>query len=74
MAGYGFYNEKRIGTKARKNKTCAWCGKTIERGVPHYELVDMESYCRYPIHDECHTIADKECDGDMEEFLKHDLY
>lgn len=72
--GYGFYNEKRVGTKARSDKTCRWCGKEIPKGEPHYELVDMESYCTFPIHDNCHEDADNKCDGDMKKFIKKAKY
>lgn len=67
----GFYNEKYVGTKARSNKTCDWCGKSIPKGEPHYVLINMESYGQYPIHCECHKEANEKCDGDMDKFLEY---
>lgn len=67
----GFYNEKHIGTKARSSKTCDWCGKLIPKETPHYVLVDMESYCQYPIHEKCYKEADDKCHGNMEKFVNY---
>jgi len=66
-----FYNEKHVGTKARSDKVCRWCGKKIKKGTPHYMLIDMELYSQFPIHESCKEDAGEKCNWDVKELEKY---
>ena len=59
-----YYEAKAIGNKARSDKTCEHCGKTIQKGTPHYIHHFYPEFAVYP------TCID--CDKDFIESLIKD--
>ena len=48
-----YYESRSIGTKARSNKTCDYCGKSIKMGTPHDMHHFYPEFYAYPTHKEC---------------------
>lgn len=48
-----FYELNSVGTKARSNKTCSCCGKSIPMGTPHKVAKFYPEFDNYPLHEEC---------------------
>lgn len=48
-----YYESTRVGTKARSNKRCEHCGKTIPMGEPHLVHKFYPEFQGYPTHTKC---------------------
>lgn len=48
-----YYEARSVGTKARSNKCCEFCGDTIIKGVPHEMHHFYPEFESYPTHEEC---------------------
>ena len=48
-----YYESRSIGTRARSNKTCEYCGKTIPQGEPHEMHHFYPEFESYPTHKKC---------------------
>ena len=48
-----YYESRSVGTKARSNKTCEFCGETIIKGIPHKLHHFYPEFKSYPTHIDC---------------------
>ena len=48
-----YYESRSVGTKARSDKTCEHCGKTIKQGTPHEMHHFYPEFASYATHKEC---------------------
>jgi hypothetical protein len=48
-----YYESKNVGTRAKSNKTCVTCGKTINIGTPHEMHHFYPEFNAVPTHKEC---------------------
>jgi hypothetical protein len=47
------YETRDVGTKARSDKECEFCGKTIPKGMPHEVHHFYPEFESYPTHIKC---------------------
>ena len=48
-----YYERNEVGTKARRDKICEYCGKTIKIGTPHHVHKFYPEFASYPTHKQC---------------------
>jgi len=51
-----FIETRSVGTRAKMDKDCEYCNKTIPIGQPHevhYFAIDCAEYASYPTHTNC---------------------
>ena len=48
-----YYESRSVGTKAKFDKTCEYCGKNIPKGKPHEMHHFYPEFYAYPTHLEC---------------------
>jgi hypothetical protein len=48
-----YYESRSVGTKARRDKRCEYCGKNIPKGTPHDMHHFYPEFNSYPTHKEC---------------------
>lgn len=48
-----FYETRSVGTRARSDKRCEHCGKTIPQGTPHDLHHFYPEFTSYPTHKDC---------------------
>ena len=48
-----YYESRSVGTKARSDKNCEFCGEKILKGVPHEMHHFYPEFYAYPTHKEC---------------------
>lgn len=59
-----YYEARHIGTKARTDKTCSYCGGNIPKGQSHDMHHFYPEFYAYPTHDKEHSFnGDKTPEG-----------
>jgi len=48
-----FYEFRSVGTRAKSNKHCEYCGKSIPMGTPHEMAHFYPEFEAYAVHKEC---------------------
>ena len=48
-----YYEKREVGTRARSDKRCEFCGNKIPKGMPHDNHHFYPEFESYPVHKEC---------------------